>query len=250
MRTNVFYIICCFIFLHATESFPQPATISFGNVIPLESITSKSKKEEIPLLWLDVNTSPETWKVKGKELVSTGKPIGVMRSEKQYENFILHVEWQHMEAGGNSGVFVWSAASPDLETRLPDGVEVQMLELDWVNLNKRNGETPPIAYVHGELFGVGGVKTIPDNPRGERSKSIENLCKGRGEWNTYEVICVDGVIKLSVNGKFVNGIRQSSQKKGYLCLEAEGAEIHFRNLKIIELPPGVTSAEQTAAVIK
>jgi hypothetical protein len=249
MRLNVFYIVS-FILMGVIESFSQPTPITFGTVVPLEAITSKSKKVEVPLMWLDVNTSPETWKVKGKELVSTGNPIGVMRSEKQYENFILHVEWQHIEAGGNSGVFVWSAANPDPESRLPDGVEVQMLELYWVNLNKRNGETPPIAYVHGELFCVGGVKTIPDNPRGERSKSVENRCKGKGEWNTYEVICVDGVIKLSVNGKFVNGISQSSQKKGYLCLEAEGAEIHFRNLKIMELPPGVTSAEQTAPEIK
>ena len=55
---------------------------------------------------------------------------------------------------------------------------------------------------------------------------------------------MDGVAKLSVNGKFVNGIRDSQYKKGYLCLEAEGAEIHFRNLKIMELPPGVISLEQ------
>src|SRR5204863_10187972 len=60
----------------------------------------------------------------------------------------------------------------------------------------------------------------------------------------------DGVIKLSVNGLFVNGISRSSQKKGYLCLESEGAEIHFRNIKLMELPPGVTSAEQTAPVLK
>ena len=113
-----------------------------------------------------------------------------------------------------------------------------MLELDWVNLNTRDGKKPPIAYVHGELFGVGGVKTIPDNPRGERSMSVENRCKGRGEWNTYDVICVDGVIKLAVNGKFVNGISQSTQRSGYICLEAEGAEIHFRNLKIVTLPKG------------
>ena len=39
---------------------------------------------------------------------------------------------------------------------------------------------------------------------------------------------------------------QASVKKGYLCLESEGAEIHFRNIQIMELPPGVTSAEQTA----
>jgi hypothetical protein len=159
-----------------------------------------------------------------------------MRSEKQYENFILEIEWVHMEAGGNSGVFVWSDAMPGEKNRLPGGVEVQMLELDWVNQNIRNGVTPPIAYVHGELFGVGGVETVPDNPRGTRSKSIENRCKGKGEWNKYVVVCVDGVIKLSVNGKFVNGLSKSTIKKGYLCLEAEGAEIHYRNLKITALP--------------
>jgi hypothetical protein len=71
--------------------------------------------------------------------------------------------------------------------------------------------------------------------------SIENRCKGRGEWNTYDVVAVDGVIKLFVNGKVVNGIPGSTQKKGYLCLESEGAEIHFRNIKIMELPPGVTA---------
>jgi hypothetical protein len=196
--------------------------------------------------WVNVNTAEDTWSVRDGVLVCSGRPIGVMRSEMQFQNFVLHIEWMHIEPGGNSGVFVWSDAQPDPRTRLPNGVEVQMLELDWVNLNKRNGETPPIAYVHGELFGVGGVQTVPDNPRGTRSKSIENRAEGRGEWNTYDVVAVDGVIKLSVNGKFVNGISRSSQKKGYLCLESEGAEIHFRNIQIMELPPGVTASEQAA----
>ena len=93
------------------------------------------------------------------------------------------------------------------------------------------------------------MRTEPDNPRGSRSKSIENRCKGRGEWNVYEVVCVDGTVKLSVNGKFVNGVRNSSVKKGYLCLESEGAEIHFRNIRIMELPGGVLSPEQTATLV-
>ncbi len=199
--------------------------------------------------WVNVNTDPETWRVRDGLLVCSGHPIGVMRSEKQYENFVLHIEWMHMEPGGNSGVFAWSSARPDPESRLPNGVEIQMLELDWPKLHMRDGKMPPLAYVHGELFGVGGVKTIPDTARGERSMSIENRCKGRGEWNTYDVVAVDGVIKLSVNGKFVNGIRGSTQKKGYLCLESEGAEIHFRNIKIMELAPGVTAPEQAAPEI-
>jgi len=201
--------------------------------------------------WVNVNTDDDTWTVRDGLLVCGGHPIGVMRTEKQYENFLLHIEWRHMESGGNSGVFVWSAGSVPDGRRLPKGLEVQMLELDWVKLHKqKDGTLPPIAYVHGELFGAGGLETTPDNPRGSRSKSLENRCKGKGQWNVYDVVCVDGVVKLSVNGKFVNGVRHASVKKGYLCLESEGAEIHFRNIRIMELPPGITSTQQTAPVVK
>ena len=216
--------------------------------VSFQEIVSKSK--DVPLKWVNVNTAKDTWSVQKDILVCSGQPIGVMRSEKQYENFMLHIEWKHIEPGGNSGVFVWSNAIPGEQNRLPNGVEVQMLELDWVKLNTKDGVEPPVAYVHGELFGVGGVQTVPDNPRGTRSKSVENRCKGRGEWNIYDVVCVDGVVKLSVNGKFVNGLSHSSQKKGYLCLESEGGQIHFRNIKIIELPSGVTSAGQMAPEIR
>ncbi|MHC4435034.1 MAG: 3-keto-disaccharide hydrolase [Planctomycetota bacterium] len=201
--------------------------------------------------WVNVNTAKDTWSVRDGLLICTGRPIGVMRTEKQYENFVLHIEWRHMEAGGNSGTFIWSAGTVPAGRQLPKGLEVQMLELDWVNQHKRqDGTLPPIAYVHGEVFGAGGLKTVPDNPRGSRSKSIENRCKGKGQWNTYVVVAVDGVVKLSVNGKFVNGISKASVKKGYICLESEGAEIHFRNIKIMELPPGITSAENTAPVVR
>lgn len=211
----------------------QNSNLKFGKESGL------AQKKATQITWIPVNTDPDTWTLRKDELICSGKPIGVMRSEKQYENFILHVEWMHMEAGGNSGVFIWSDAKPGESNRLPNGVEVQMLELDWVNLNKRDGVTPPIAYVQGELFGVGGVQTVPDNPRGTRSMSLEGRCKGKGEWNTYDVVCVDGTVKLSINGKFVNGLSKASQKKGYLCLESEGAEIHFRNFSITELPPGM-----------
>ena len=200
--------------------------------------------------WVNVNTADDTWTVKDGLLVCRGKPTGVLRSEKQYENFLLHIEWRHMEPGGNSGVFVWSDGTPAKRKRLPKGLEVQMLELQWVQRHRQpDGTLPPIAYVHGELFGANGFTTTPDNPRGDRSKSIENRCKGRGEWNVYDLVCVDGVVKLAVNGKFVNGVRNASQRKGYLCLESEGAEIHFRNIQILVLPGGTATKAQTAPVV-
>lgn len=195
--------------------------------------------------WIDVNTSPETWTVKNGEIICSGLPIGVMRSEKQYENFILEIEWKHMEAGGNSGIFIWSEGTPfSADEPLTKAMEVQMLELEWATIHNRTDD-----YVHGELFPTMGMTAIPDNPRGDRSKSIEKRCKGKGEWNKYIIVAVDGTVKLSVNGKFVNGIRDSQRKKGYLCLEAEGAEIHFRNIRIMELPGSVITEDQIAPVV-
>lgn len=234
-------------------SYSQDFEIIFGEGTDINDIISDTYGKAMPLKWINVNTLEETWSVKDDILVCKGLPIGVIRSEKQYENFILHVEWNYMVPGGNSGVFVWSGANPPEGRNLPDGVEVQMLELDYFKVNpgtsipKANQE----AYVHGHLFGVGGVTTIPDNQmaNSNRSNSLENRCLGHGSWNTYTVVAVDGVLKLSVNGKFVNGISQASQKKGYICLESEGAEIHFRNIRIIELPEGVTSPEQIAPLL-
>lgn len=239
----------------------QLATL-FGSILALCLLTNSIQAADLPQYkplfngkdltgWVNVNTDKDTWYVKDGMLVCTGHPIGVMRTDKQYENFLLHIEWRHMEAGGNSGVFAWSEGTVPEGRRLPKGMEIQMLELDWVNQHKmKDGSLPPIAYVHGELFGANGLITTPDNPRGNRSKSIENRCKGKGQWNVYDVVCVDGTVKLSVNGKFVNGVRNASIKKGYLCLESEGAEIQFRNIQIMELPPGVTTKAQTAPVLK
>lgn len=197
--------------------------------------------------WVDVNTSPDTWSVRDGLLVCTGQPIGVMRSERQYENFILHIEWRHMKPGGNSGVFVWSEAAPAGNGRLPKGMEVQMLELDWINRHPdKDGNPNHVGYISGELFGANGLTAVPENPRGTRSMSRELRCRPHGEWNSYDVVCVDGTVKLAINGKFVNGIRDSSVRRGYICLESEGSEIHFRNIRIMELPAGITGPDQAA----
>src|SRR5690606_22261775 len=102
--------------------------LKFGKEIRSHNPGDNGKQKDVPIQWIQVNTPAETWSLKKNELICTGKPLGVMRSEKQYENFILHVEWKHMEAGGNSGMFVWSSARADEKSPLPDGVEVQMLE--------------------------------------------------------------------------------------------------------------------------
>ena len=195
--------------------------------------------------WVNVNTAKDTWQAQDGMIACSGQPIGVMRTDRQYENFILQIDWMHLEAGGNSGVFVWCEGTVPEGKQLPKGVEIQVLELEWAVQNNQTD-----AYVHGEIFGTMDLKVQPDNPRGPRSKSAENRCKGKGQWNNYTIVCVDGTIKMAVNGKFVNGISNAQIKKGYICLESEGAPIRFRNVRIMELPPGITPPERSVPVVE
>ena len=85
----------------------------FGTSTTLENTLSGNSEESSTIKWINVNTVKKGWAVNDEGvLVNLGHPIGVVRSEKQYENFILHVEWMHTEPGGNSGVFAWSGANP------------------------------------------------------------------------------------------------------------------------------------------
>ena len=79
--------------------------------------------------WIPPDDSEKTWSVRSGVLVCSGRPNGVMRTDRSYENFVLQVDWMHMEPGGNSGLYVWSSAPPR-----PSGIEIQILDLEWMNL--------------------------------------------------------------------------------------------------------------------
>ena len=57
---------------------------------------------------VDVNGADDTWNCEGSLLRCTGIPVGVIRSRSSYTNFELVLQWRHLRAAGNSGVFVWS----------------------------------------------------------------------------------------------------------------------------------------------
>ncbi len=120
-----------------------------------------------------------------------------------------------------------------------------------VNLTYRDKKTGQVtATSQGDLFSIWGAKCVPDRPHPlgwARCLPSEDRAKGANEWNHYRVEANDGVIKLAVNGKVVSGVSKCVPRKGYLGLEAEGSECHFRNLKIKELPTSNPSPEEVCA---
>ncbi len=188
--------------------------------------------------WVNVNCYPDTFQVRNGVIVCTGKPNGFIRTEKMYENFILELEWKHLDPKGNAGLFIWADGLPAPGYVYPRSIEVQVM-VGRTGKKKIDGKDTVIYTSQGDVFAIQGATLTPDRPHPlgwDRCLPSENRCKGAGHWNHYRIVCKDGRITLAVNGKVVSGGTNCSPRKGYICLEAEGTEVHFRNIRIKELP--------------
>jgi hypothetical protein len=172
--------------------------------------------------WVNVNCAPSTWSVRDSTIICTGIPTGVLRTDKQYENFILELEWMHLKKGGNAGVFVFSGALPICGQPFTKAVECQVLDGN-----------------HGDVFAIQGATFVPDRPHPKgwmRCLPTESRNNPAGQWNHYRIECQDGRVSLAVNGKVVAGGTKCNPRKGYIVLESEGSEVHFKNIRLKELP--------------
>ena len=194
--------------------------------------------------WVPLNVAPDTFQVRDGIIVSSGIPTGMLRTDRQYENFELELEWRHLKPGGNAGVFLWSDPLPPPGSPFPRGMEVQVLDNGFNIAGKNEWYT-----THGDVFPVHGATMTPTgrvSKTGERSFPSEDRSKSSPEWNHYRIVATNGVIRLSVNGKEVTVGQDCQPRQGYLCLESEGSECHFRHLRLRELPATNPRPEETA----
>ncbi|MBL7153073.1 MAG: DUF1080 domain-containing protein [Phycisphaerae bacterium] len=232
---------------------PIKGHIGFQNLngsITLRNITIKSLDEGdaefVPLFngrnldgWVNVSCAPETWTVKDGMIYCTGVPTGVMRTEKMYENYILELEYRHMKKGGNAGLFVHSDPVTAQGQPFTRSIEVQILD----------GRNTDNYTSHGDIFGIHGATMKPDKPHPNgwmRSLPSERRAKPAGQWNHYRVECLDGAIALAVNGKVVTRAHDANPRKGYICLESEGGQVYYRNIRIRRLPSSNPPAQMVA----
>jgi 3-keto-disaccharide hydrolase len=192
-----------------------------------------------------VNSSPDTWSFKDDMIFCTGEPVSVMRTKKSFKNFELVCQWRHRKYAGNSGIFVWVVESSldklakEGKPGLPSGVEVQILDLGYKTNYEKNGKKATWFTCHGDIFPVGSTKMelfAPLSPSGSRSFPSKNLSKGFDQWNHYYVRCINGEIRLWVNGEEVSGGNNCQPSSGPFCLESEGSPVEFKGLKVRVLP--------------
>lgn len=221
----------------------RPGAVEFRNINLLDltqpaaarAAAAQPAAGETPLFngrdlagWVNVNCKPDTFSFRNGVLYCNGNADGFIRTQRKYTNFILEVDWRHLESKGNSGLFIWSGGEPKAGEASPSAIEVQILD----------GRNSNVFTSHGDILAIHGTVMVPDRPHpsgGMRCLPSERRCRPSGQWNTYRLTCNDGTIKLAVNGKEVSGASQVQPRTGYIGLQSQNSPVEFRNIRIREL---------------
>jgi hypothetical protein len=168
------------------------------------------------------NADPaKTWTVKDGILQCTGTPAGYIRTEQTFKNYFLVVEWRWPVNAGNSGVLLHMQR----EDRVwPYSVEAQL----------HSGNAGDFWLIDGATAIVEEARRNPGSPNNVKHlTAAENRL---GEWNRYEITCLDGNVVLVINGQLVNVARNATPNEGWICLQSEGAPIEFREVSLTPIP--------------
>ena len=134
--------------------------------------------------------------------------------------FVLRFDWRFKRPknlkkeeafGGNSGYLLWVNEH-----------KVWPYSLETQGMNKQAG----FIYFIGRKHKDRNDFKYDNDARRQAVKPV-------GEWNTYEVVATGDTVKVTINGKLITTVTKHEYKKdGHLGFQSEGAEIHWKNIRI------------------
>jgi len=134
---------------------------------------------------------------------------GWLRSDKEYSDFILRLEFRFMKPDQDGGVFLRSNMEGD----------------DWPS-RKYEVQCQNTARM-GTIFGAAHDLNV---------ELTQKTLKPVGEWNEYEITLVKSSVEVRLNGEVVS-VSASMDKltRGYLGLQGENGFHEYRNIRIKDL---------------
>ncbi len=158
------------------------------------------------------------WTVQDGLLIVHKEGGNYLRTEKEYGNFTLSLEYR-IQKGGNSGVGI---RTPRQGWPSGDGMEIQIWDLPL--------DKPLDKQSSGAIYG-----NVPPLARADRSGQFNRL-----------VIKADGrMIAVWMNGELVQQCHTGRHPelkhrhlKGWIGLQDHNSRTEFRDLRVLEAPPG------------
>ena len=159
----------------------------------------------------------DAWSVKDGVLATSGTPVGYLRTEKEFTNYVLRLQLRHLGTG-NGGVL--------LRMTGPDKV--------WPKSIEAQGQFNAL----GDIWNIDGfpMKVDPARTSGRHTRKLHpSNEKPVGQWNDYEIYLNRGDLQLVVNRLLQNRASECWETPGRIGLQSEGTPIEFLNLVLIPI---------------
>jgi hypothetical protein len=180
----------------AQEPDPEEAREGFVPLFNGKDLAGWRFGEETPT----PGSLPPNWKVEDGLIKLSGGNSPHLASVREFSDFDVRFQWRALRDRYNSGFFVRSGRN---------------VGANQINLNQ---------MAVGKLMSGGtGGDPVPD------------LQKPVGEWNDWRVVAVGGRVTFYCNGRRAWEVTDFKDRRGYLGIQAEGAPMEFRNIRIKEL---------------
>ncbi len=182
----------------------------------------------------------KVWTVKDRTLICDGSAKGYLRTEKEYGDYALRLQWKWgTKRGGNFG---FHGSGIFLHAQGPDGLYPKSVEVEF-SVGRLG------ALESGDLVLFGGFRLM-GGPEGKAPPlrrpgrdltayaKVRNAERPVTEWNTCEITCRGDTIQVVLNDQLVNQGIDAGHTRGWILLESVAVPIHFRNIEIKDLKPG------------
>ncbi|MEZ5964317.1 MAG: family 16 glycoside hydrolase [Planctomycetota bacterium] len=166
----------------------------------------------------DGTPTSAVWSVQDGVLRNRGQPIGYLRTERAFRDFVLVVEWRFPGRRGNGGVLVRQSG--------PDKVWPRSIECQLESGNA------------GDIWNIDEfpMETAAERTEGRRTRRIAASSEhALGEWNRYEIVAHGDALRLTVNGVVQNEAFGCAHVAGPIVLQSEGAPMEFRRVEVREI---------------
>jgi hypothetical protein len=181
-------------------------------------------------------TAESAWKVVDGTLMHTPQTEGEgdLLTDNEYENFELSVDW-NIAKGGNSGIIFGVHEDPEFHYPYLTGIEMQVLD----NVNAEDNKKAN--HLAGSLYDMKAPSQDVVKPYGEWNTAVIRKQNGHLTFWLNNVKIVETQMgseewqTLVNNSKFKTWKNFGTYAKGHIALQAHGAEVAFRNIKIKQL---------------
>jgi len=174
---------------------------------------SFSKSANWTVVLSDKSVNPSSiFNLKDNVLYVNKGCAGYIRSNKQYANYTLKLEWRWLAAKGNSGVLL----------------HIQKVDSVW----PRCFQVQQKMDSAGDIICMNGLwaNECTDKVKFTVAKMNQSSEKPIGEWNSMEVLSKNGTLTVYINGELQNKVTGLTKSKGFIGFQAEGQAIEYRNL--------------------